>query len=217
MAKPKDTLQNPLDTAKRSFREWRENRATRKQRIPDELWNLAVKAGSRHGVNKTARILGLNYSALKRRMKMGSRTCSPATTEQDPQPTAPNFVELFPKPSPAVSEVHVEFENRGGVRMKDCRRLRRPICGSRSSLSVENGRGMQRGFYHSSGWEQVLDRAPAVQKRRPGVGEAGIRGWNQRSPNRCRLPTRTRVNPAARAAASASSAWRRVVVPRSWK
>ncbi len=49
------------------FAAWRKTRASG-QRIPESLWKLAVKMAGEHGLNRTARVLNLDYYSLKKRV-----------------------------------------------------------------------------------------------------------------------------------------------------
>lgn len=74
-----------LTDAARRFAAWREA-TPRPRRVPAELWSLATECGQRYGVSQTARKLGVDYYALKRRV---------APTSAEPQATpTPGFVEL---------------------------------------------------------------------------------------------------------------------------
>ena len=57
---PKDLLQG-----RSRFQAWRQRRRTR-SRIPDTLWALAVRLVKRHGLNPTARALGVDYYPILR-------------------------------------------------------------------------------------------------------------------------------------------------------
>ena len=76
---PKDLLQG-----RSRFQAWRQRRRTR-SRIPDTLWALAVRLVKRHGLNPTARALGVDYYSLKKRAE--------ATTASEPPAPGPTFVE----------------------------------------------------------------------------------------------------------------------------
>jgi signal recognition particle subunit SEC65 len=71
-----------LEEARARFRAWRSKRH-RGRRIPDELWDVAVRLCDEHSVCKVSRTLGLDYKALRLRCR-GSENPPP------PQP----FVEL---------------------------------------------------------------------------------------------------------------------------
>ena len=90
------------------FDAWRKTRR-RGARIPDRLWNLAVKLADAHGLNRTASVLGLDYYALKKRVTVSDTQAQSATA---------TFVELAP-PSVAVSgECSIEFEDGTGAIMR---------------------------------------------------------------------------------------------------
>jgi hypothetical protein len=95
-----DTLN--LDEARTRFENWRQSRRG-KQRIPDELWSVAIEVARREGVNPTAVALRLDGGKLKRRMAAA-----------DPLPgkaMPPTFVELV-APSVGLRECTIELEGR---------------------------------------------------------------------------------------------------------
>ena len=53
------------------FSAWREKRSAG-ERIPDRLWNRAAKCAAKHGVNRTATLLSVDYYSLKRRVSDGA-------------------------------------------------------------------------------------------------------------------------------------------------
>ncbi|MHB8974956.1 MAG: hypothetical protein ACYC4N_31395, partial [Pirellulaceae bacterium] len=56
-----------LTEAQRSFMQWRRTR-TRRERIPERLWRMAVDAAMVGGVSVAARRLRLNPTHLKERL-----------------------------------------------------------------------------------------------------------------------------------------------------
>ena len=85
------------------FAAWRKTRGSG-QRIPESLWNSAVKLATEHGLNRTARALNLDYYSLKKRVDGAS---------SQPKST---FVGL---PSmPLASECVIEFEDGSGASMR---------------------------------------------------------------------------------------------------
>ena len=50
-----------LSTARRQLDHWRSRHRRKRARLPQELWQKAVALARQHGLNKTARALGLNY------------------------------------------------------------------------------------------------------------------------------------------------------------
>lgn len=57
-----------LKRVERRFDRWRFGRSSRKERIPTELWGLAVEAAKEHGVCAVSKALHIEYNALKRRL-----------------------------------------------------------------------------------------------------------------------------------------------------
>ena len=110
-----------LEAGRRRFERWRRTRKGH-SRIPDPLWTSAVKLAGACGLCRTARTLGLDYNALKRRVASaaphdspGQKTARQKTAGQEPATT---FVELVP-PAPACSpECIVELEDPRGAKMR---------------------------------------------------------------------------------------------------
>ena len=87
---------------------WRGKRTGR--RIPENLWKLAAELGSRFGVSRTARALGLSYYDLRARVES-----APASKKVSVKPA---FVELL-APAPQLStETAIELENAVGAKMR---------------------------------------------------------------------------------------------------
>lgn len=87
------------------FVAWRRRR-TRGERIPQSLWNSAVKMAGKYGLNLTARVLKLDYYSLKKRVE-GARQATPSSP----------FVEL-PSAPLVSSECVIEWEDAAGARMR---------------------------------------------------------------------------------------------------
>ena len=87
------------------FAAWRRTRRP-KTRIPESLWELAVRLAATHGLNRTTRALKLDYYSLKKRVEAG------AHHEQN----ASAFIELPPVPI-SVQECLIECED-GAVRLR---------------------------------------------------------------------------------------------------
>jgi hypothetical protein len=87
--------------ARSRFQAWRRQRTSRNP-IPEYLWALAVRLAQRHGVSRTATILGVDYYRLKKRTELAG----PA------RPNSPAFVEL---PSPVVPGKQCQFELDNGA------------------------------------------------------------------------------------------------------
>lgn len=61
------SLPAELARARDRFAAWRRTRKP-KSRIPQPLWDLAVNLAGKHGLNRTARTLKLDYYSLKKRV-----------------------------------------------------------------------------------------------------------------------------------------------------
>ena len=94
-----------LAAAQRSFEHWRRSRRTRRERIPERLWRMAVAAAANRGVGATARQLRLNPRKLKERM--------PAAGQAKPQ-----FVEWPWVEGTALPECVLEAEAPGGTKLR---------------------------------------------------------------------------------------------------
>ena len=96
-----------IDQLRRQLQDWR-NRHPRPRRLPDSLWAAAVELARRHGVHRTARALGLDYTGLKNRLE----------NKPVPEPAAPAaFVELLAA-QPSRRECTIEVESaRGKLRV----------------------------------------------------------------------------------------------------
>ena len=99
---PKDLAQ-----ARSRFEAWRERRPGGR-RIPQPLWDLAVRLASQHGVSRTATALGLDYYSLKKQAEAAA-----------PQPPSrsPAFVEL-PPPVVVAKQALFELVNGAGATMR---------------------------------------------------------------------------------------------------
>jgi hypothetical protein len=100
---PKDLVQ-----VRSQFEAWRKQRKAG-GRIPRSLWALAVRLVSTHGISRTAAVLGVDYSRLKKQTEAAASQLQPSGR--------PTFVEL---PSPVVVGKQCLFElvNRAGASMR---------------------------------------------------------------------------------------------------
>ena len=76
-ARRRGELPQDLARARSQFQAWRGRRTA--GRIPLQLWAMAVRLVNRHGVSRTAAVLGLDYYGLKKRNRPSaapSATCS---------------------------------------------------------------------------------------------------------------------------------------------
>jgi len=96
-----------LDQIRKQFARWRRSRHGRN--IPSSLWDSASRAASEYGVSFTARVLGLNPSALKKRMQSSDSVLRSSAPD-------PAFVELVSAgPGP---ECTIELEDAQGSKMR---------------------------------------------------------------------------------------------------
>lgn len=94
-----------LEDVRRAFARWRRGKQRPSDPVPEELWARAVEAAQDHGPTRTARVLGLNHSALKQRIQRAT-----------PSPV-PEFVEL-PLGLMSARESTLELEDQAGARLR---------------------------------------------------------------------------------------------------
>ena len=112
---------------------WRRTKKPR-SRIPEALWEMAVKLAAKHGVHRTARTLKLDYYSLKKRaLAAEARTGTTDETRTDPKDSS--FVEL-PSAFAPVPECVIEWEDRAGT-------WRIHLKGYRAADIAVVGRGLQ--------------------------------------------------------------------------
>jgi hypothetical protein len=99
---PKDLAQ-----ARSRFEAWRQRRSAGR-RIPQPLWDLAVRLVSQHGISRTATALRLDYYSLKKQVE--------AAPQQPPSP-GPAFVEL-PAPIVVGKQALFELDSGAGATMR---------------------------------------------------------------------------------------------------
>lgn len=95
-----------LDYTRRRIERWRETRRHGHVSMPAALWDAAVAAARQHGLYRTARILRVDYGALKKHLEA---TPLPATT----------FVELAPSGLASPPACVIEIDGpRGTLRIR---------------------------------------------------------------------------------------------------
>jgi hypothetical protein len=113
MARRCNGISADLVHAAARFDQWR-HRASSTGRIPDSLWNLAVKLAQEYGVSRTATALKLGYYDLKKRVE--ERT---ALSEPGPRgKAADGFVELDVAALAMPCQCRIEFEKPCGSRLR---------------------------------------------------------------------------------------------------
>ena len=110
-----------LEAGRQRFERWRRTRQGQ-SRIPEPLWTSAVRLAGAYGLCKTARALGLDYNALKRRVASArpgdSLTPKTVGAKVARQETATAFVELVPPRGACLPECIVELEHPHGAKMR---------------------------------------------------------------------------------------------------
>jgi len=128
--------------ARQRFERWRTTRRGR-GRIPEGLWMSAVKLASAYGLCRTARTLGLDYNALKKRVASaglntllpagprprrkirtngspaaGNLRSTPRVSKPRHQNPSATFIELPPLDRSVAPECIVELEHPRGAKMR---------------------------------------------------------------------------------------------------
>jgi len=100
-------LPKDLERGRSRFQAWRAQRRAG-GRIPQPLWELAVRLVNRLGVSRTATALGLDYYSLKKRA---------AEAADRPQSNGPAFVEV-PSPVLVGKQGLFELNNEAGATLR---------------------------------------------------------------------------------------------------
>ena len=79
-------------------------------KLPEPLWQAAVELARRYGIYAVAQPLRLDYMRLKQRLG--------GVPNQPPKAGQPAFIELIGNGAAALSECVIEFESRGGDKMR---------------------------------------------------------------------------------------------------
>ena len=106
----KRTAEIPMEMQKvyERLESWRKGRRGR-SRIPEPLWAAAAAVAREHGVNRTSKVLSLEFNKLKRLSAAGKANKTRATLP------ALRFVELVAAAGVGVSECVIEVEGRHGT------------------------------------------------------------------------------------------------------
>ena len=97
----------PLNRVRRRFDRWPKTHQGR-TRFSESLWSQAVEVARTYGHSRTAKVLGLDYYSLKKRL-----ASSPCAKEKNSG--APAFVEFI---SPTLTECIIEIEDGKCGRMR---------------------------------------------------------------------------------------------------
>lgn len=91
------------------FEKWRSKQQTR-TRLPDPLWSAAVKLAQEYGITRTARVLRLDYSGLKKRLE--------SCVSETPPQAGPDFIQLLSSEFTAVAECAIECRDTHGATIR---------------------------------------------------------------------------------------------------
>jgi hypothetical protein len=93
----------------RRLEEFRSAQRTR-TKLPESLWEAAVKLARQHGIYAVARPLRLDYTRLKQRLG--------GSPSRSRKPEPPAFVELIGSRAASLPEYVIEFESARGGKMR---------------------------------------------------------------------------------------------------
>ena len=101
-----------LREAQQRFEQWRSSQSGRKP-LPESLWSLATAMARQNGVFRTAQVLRLDYTKLKRLTTVSSSMARPKRALK------PAFVELLAASATHPCECVIEVEGpRGRMRVE---------------------------------------------------------------------------------------------------
>ena len=100
-----------LEQVKQRFAQWRANRR-RGQRIPRALWEAVLALAGKHGAERVAQELRINYGRLKQRLEGGGALAACTAGE------APRFVELVTPRAIGGGECVIEMQNVRGAKVR---------------------------------------------------------------------------------------------------
>ena len=103
-----------LEGLRRRFEDWRRTRKVR-TRIPDPLWASAVKLAARYGVHRTAKVLRVDYYALKKRVEEATASIA---SKAPAEVARGQFLELPAAHWGGSGECTLELEDAGGAKLR---------------------------------------------------------------------------------------------------
>lgn len=102
------TIPDDLLEVSKQLEQWRDAHP-RRARLPESFWTAAVEMTQRHGLHRTAKVLRLDYTRLKKRL---AGAVAPAGA------APPAFLELLAPATSGSAECVVEWESvRGRMRV----------------------------------------------------------------------------------------------------
>ena len=126
MDKRQSHIPAPLEKLQKRFNQWRQTHTPR-SRLPDELYNAAVKMAGVYGMYRTIRTLRLDYYLLKKRIESQANRASDPSKPSVSRSNGVRFVELAASPELTASsgspgtggcECSVEWEDAAGAKMR---------------------------------------------------------------------------------------------------
>lgn len=103
-----------LDQLTERFAQWRQHRATPKERIPATLWDQAAALCQTRPPSRVAKHLGLCTRDLKKRCHAHA-PCTPLPAALEP---SVNFIEVSPAPWQPPGGVQLEMQRPDGARLQ---------------------------------------------------------------------------------------------------
>jgi len=103
-----------LEGLRQRFERWRRTRKVR-TRIPEPLWFAAVKMAAKYGIHRTAKVLRVDYYALKKRTDRASAVTAGKASARAAGAT---FLEVPPPSWPGCGECTLELEDVGGAKLR---------------------------------------------------------------------------------------------------
>jgi hypothetical protein len=101
-----------LEKLRRRFERWRQTREI-PSRIPGSLWTSAARMAGTYGISRTAKMLGVNYGALKQRVDGGA-----AVGGGSEDSNRATFLELAPSTRVGSCQCTLELEDASGAKMR---------------------------------------------------------------------------------------------------
>jgi hypothetical protein len=86
-----------------------------RSRIPEPLWTSAVKMAGRYGIHRTAKVLRVDYYALKKRVEGAPAAIASKTPAEVARA---RFLELPAAPWVGAGECTLELEDAGGAKLR---------------------------------------------------------------------------------------------------
>jgi hypothetical protein len=107
-----DSKTSSLDAVKSRFKEFRSNRKSIRERIPDELWSMAIELSKKQGLSRVAKELGLSPTDLRKRITKAKTRHE----NLDIVKVAP--IHIVNQAKQPRTQISVEIENPNGARLR---------------------------------------------------------------------------------------------------